>query len=107
MGEKPWPYLWAYTKIFLISSCTASILIPLYSSKIDLQQRIEYLSRAVMSVKSASFRSEKTDADFVHELEERLDVCRVSTVLLISSILFMQQRCGSWRFFHCYNFINI
>ena len=45
-----------------------------YRTELDLQQRIEYLSRAIMSAKSATFTIEKADTDILHDLEEKLDV---------------------------------
>ncbi|XP_067928624.1 nuclear pore complex protein Nup155-like [Watersipora subatra] len=48
----------------------------------NLQQRTEYLSRAIMSAKSAKFTMEMGDGDMLHELEEKLDVARVQMVVL-------------------------
>ena len=44
-------------------------------SSLDLQQRLEYLSRAVISAKSASYnRADTSEGDLLHDLEEKLDV---------------------------------
>ncbi|XP_072173406.1 nuclear pore complex protein Nup155-like [Diadema setosum] len=45
---------------------------------IKLQQRIEYLSRAVMCSKSSSLRtSSASEGEYLHELEEKLEVARL------------------------------
>ena len=53
------------TYIFLISHRTT----------LSLQQRMEYLSRAVMCAKSSSSRtSSAAEGEFLHELEEKMEV---------------------------------
>ena len=46
-----------------------------FRSDIDLEGRLEYLSRAIMSAKSCNVRpSSISDGEFLHELEEKLEV---------------------------------
>lgn len=41
----------------------------------NLQQRIEYLSRSIMCAKSSSTRtSSAVEGEFLHELEEKMEV---------------------------------
>ncbi len=49
-----------------------------HSTDITLQLRIEYLSRAVMCAKSSTLRtSSATEGEFLHELEEKLEVSQI------------------------------
>ena len=42
---------------------------------VTLELRLEYLSRAIMSAKSSNLRtSSSTEGEFLHELEEKLEV---------------------------------
>ena len=51
------------------------IWLNIYRSEIDLEGRLEYLSRAIMSAKSCNVRpSSISDGEFLHELEEKLEV---------------------------------
>ena len=51
------------------------MLVAFPHSSLDLQQRLEYLSRAVISAKSASYnRADTSEGDLLHDLEEKLDV---------------------------------
>jgi hypothetical protein len=46
-----------------------------FRNDIDLEGRLEYLSRAIMSAKSCNVRpSSISDGEFLHELEEKLEV---------------------------------
>ena len=46
-----------------------------HSHGINLEQRLEYLSRAIMSAKSSNLRtSSSSEGEFLHELEEKLEV---------------------------------
>jgi len=46
-----------------------------YRQGINLEQRLEYLSRAIMSAKSSNLRtSSSSEGEFLHELEEKLEV---------------------------------
>jgi nuclear pore complex protein Nup155 len=50
----------------------------LFRNDIDLEGRLEYLSRAIMSAKSCNVRpSSISDGEFLHELEEKLEVTYV------------------------------
>ena len=50
-----------------------------FSTDVKLQQRIEYLSRAVMCSKSSSLRtSSASEGEFLHEIEEKLEVWIIS-----------------------------
>lgn len=49
-------------------------LIVFYSNDIDLEGRLEYLSRAIMTAKSCNVRQPSiSDGEFLHELEEKLE----------------------------------
>lgn len=46
-----------------------------YSTEISLQQRLEYLARAILSAKSSTaISSIAADGEFLHELEEKMEV---------------------------------
>ncbi|XP_072272710.1 nuclear pore complex protein Nup155 [Pyxicephalus adspersus] len=48
------------------------------STDISLKQRIEYLSRAILSAKSSTgVSSLPSDGEFLHELEEKMEVARI------------------------------
>lgn len=47
----------------------------MFSTEISLQQRLEYISRAILSSKSSSCVSSLgADGEFLHELEEKMEV---------------------------------
>ena len=53
----------------------------LYSTDITLGQRIEYLSRATMCDKSSTLRTTSAvEGEFLHELEEKMEVCLVGNL---------------------------
>lgn len=53
-------------------------LADMHSTEISLQQRLEYISRAILSAKSStSMSSVATDGEFLHELEEKMEVARI------------------------------
>lgn len=59
------------------------------SSEVTLRQRIEYLSRAIVCMKSSDSRAsiigvETTAGEFLHELEEKMEVARVQNFVLES-----------------------
>ena len=63
-------------------SC-GDIYLPFGSADVDLESRLEYLSRAIMSGKSSNLRtSSSAEGEFLHELEEKLEVktCKYSTL---------------------------
>lgn len=46
-----------------------------FRTDVNLQQRIEYLSRSIMCAKSSSTRtSSAVEGEFLHELEEKMEV---------------------------------
>lgn len=46
------------------------------STEISLKQRLEYIARAILSAKSSSCVSaQASDGEFLHELEEKMEVC--------------------------------
>lgn len=48
------------------------------STEIYLKQRLEYIARAILSAKSSSsISAQASDGEFLHELEEKMDVCTV------------------------------
>ncbi|XP_061215354.1 nuclear pore complex protein Nup155 [Neopsephotus bourkii] len=53
-------------------------LADLHSTEISLQQRLEYIARAILSAKSSTAMScVAADGEFLHELEEKMDVARI------------------------------
>ncbi|CAJ0933242.1 unnamed protein product, partial [Ranitomeya imitator] len=46
-------------------------------TEISLKQRIEYLSIAILSAKSSTGISTLSDGEFLHELEEKMEVARI------------------------------
>lgn len=52
------------------------------STEISLKQRLEYISRAILSAKSSSCVSSLgADGEFLHELEEKMEVLRQKQLL--------------------------
>ncbi|XP_019645345.1 PREDICTED: nuclear pore complex protein Nup155-like isoform X1 [Branchiostoma belcheri] len=72
--------LWKYHEKSRNYSAAAQILSKLaerHSTDVDLKQRIEYLSRAAMCAKSSTQAGGAADGEFLHELEEKLEVARL------------------------------
>ena len=47
-----------------------------FSTEISLKQRLEYIARAILSAKSSScISAQASDGEFLHELEEKMEVC--------------------------------
>lgn len=73
--------LWKYYEKTQNYSAAARILAKLAEREgidINLEGRLEYLSRAIMSAKSCNVRpSSISDGEFLHELEEKLEVARL------------------------------
>ncbi|XP_041042883.1 nuclear pore complex protein Nup155 isoform X1 [Carcharodon carcharias] len=73
--------LWRYYEKNRSFSNAARILARLadmHSTEISLQQRIEYISRAILSAKSSTATSSQAaDGEFLHELEEKMEVARI------------------------------
>uniref|UniRef100_A0A8C9FXP4 Nucleoporin Nup133/Nup155-like C-terminal domain-containing protein n=1 Tax=Pavo cristatus TaxID=9049 RepID=A0A8C9FXP4_PAVCR len=73
--------LWRYFEKNRNFSNAARILAKLsdlHSTEISLQQRLEYIARAILSAKSSTaISSIAADGEFLHELEEKMDVARI------------------------------
>ncbi|XP_026571593.1 nuclear pore complex protein Nup155 isoform X1 [Pseudonaja textilis] len=53
-------------------------LADMHSTEISLQQRLEYIARAILSAKSSTAISPiAADGEFLHELEEKMEVARI------------------------------
>uniref|UniRef100_A0A8C0J747 Nucleoporin 155 n=1 Tax=Chelonoidis abingdonii TaxID=106734 RepID=A0A8C0J747_CHEAB len=53
-------------------------LADMHSTEITLQQRLEYIARAILSAKSSTaISSIAADGEFLHELEEKMEVARI------------------------------
>lgn len=54
--------------------CETPFLVPC-STEISLKQRLEYMARAILSAKSSSsISAQASDGEFLHELEEKMEV---------------------------------
>ncbi|CAC5400979.1 NUP155 [Mytilus coruscus] len=73
--------LWKYYEKLRNFPAAAKILSKLaerHGNDVRLQQRIEYLSRAIMCAKSSTTHiSSAADGEFLHELEEKMEVARL------------------------------
>ncbi|XP_006813173.1 nuclear pore complex protein Nup155 [Saccoglossus kowalevskii] len=73
--------LWKYYEKIQNFSAAAKILSKLgdrHGTDVNLTQRIEYISRAIMSAKSSNLRtSSASDGEFLHQLEEKMEVARI------------------------------
>ncbi|PFX30165.1 Nuclear pore complex protein Nup155 [Stylophora pistillata] len=73
--------LWKHyekTKNYSAAARVLSKLSEKQSPDVTLELRLEYLARAIMSAKSCNLRtSGSTDGEFLHELEEKLEVARI------------------------------
>ena len=57
-----------------------------FSTEVDLNKRIEYLSRAVVCVKSGEATSASDGSgDILHNLEEKMEVARVQVCPILQS----------------------
>ncbi|XP_011603164.2 nuclear pore complex protein Nup155 isoform X1 [Takifugu rubripes] len=53
-------------------------LADMQSTEISLKQRLEYIARAILSAKSSSsISAQASDGEFLHELEEKMDLVRI------------------------------
>lgn len=58
------------------------------STEISLQQRLEYIARAILSAKSSTTTSSiAADGEFLHELEEKMEVRKSTYLSYIVSVL--------------------
>lgn len=75
--------LWKYYEKTRSYACAAKILSKLadrHSTEVNLHQRLEYLSRAIMCVKSGELGGESSKVgvgELLHDLEEKMEVARV------------------------------
>ncbi|XP_077354036.1 nuclear pore complex protein Nup155 isoform X2 [Festucalex cinctus] len=73
--------LWRYyekNRSFGKAAHVLARLADLHSTEISLMQRLEYLARAIISAKSSScLMSQAADGEFLHELEEKMEVVRI------------------------------
>uniref|UniRef100_A0AAY4CWY0 Nuclear pore complex protein Nup155 n=1 Tax=Denticeps clupeoides TaxID=299321 RepID=A0AAY4CWY0_9TELE len=73
--------LWRYyekSRNFGKAAHVLARLADMHSMDISLKQRLEYISRAILSAKSSSCTfSQGTDGEFLHELEEKMEVLRI------------------------------
>ncbi|XP_012873976.1 PREDICTED: nuclear pore complex protein Nup155 [Dipodomys ordii] len=70
--------LWRYyekNRSFSNAARVLSKLADMHSTEISLQQRLEYIARAILSAKSSTaISSIAADGEFLHELEEKMEV---------------------------------
>ncbi|XP_035247718.1 nuclear pore complex protein Nup155 [Anguilla anguilla] len=73
--------LWRYyekNRSFSKAAHVLARLADMHSTEISLKQRLEYISRAILSAKSSSCTSAQgPDGEFLHELEEKMEVVRI------------------------------
>lgn len=72
-GSNTFPSANSCLPLFLFCCCR---LIWSCSTEISLKQRLEYIARAILSAKSSScISAQASDGEFLHELEEKMEVC--------------------------------
>lgn len=73
--------LWRYyekSRSFGKAAHVLARLADMHSTEISLKQRLEYISRAILSAKSSScISAQGADGEFLHELEEKMEVVRI------------------------------
>ncbi|KAM8961578.1 nuclear pore complex protein Nup155 [Pelodytes ibericus] len=73
--------LWRYyekNKNFSSAARVVAKLADMHSTDISLKQRLEYISRAILSAKSSTgMATLPADGEFLHELEEKMEVARI------------------------------
>ncbi|XP_010154802.1 PREDICTED: nuclear pore complex protein Nup155 isoform X2 [Eurypyga helias] len=73
--------LWRYfekNRNFSNAARVLARLADLHSTEISLQQRLEYIARAILSARSSTaISSIAADGEFLHELEEKMEVARI------------------------------
>jgi len=91
--------LWRYYEKTQNYTAAAKILAKLadrHSIDVSLSQRLEYLSRATMSAKSAtSTAASSQQGEFLHELEEKMEVARLQLQIFDSLTKLGVQHCIS------------
>ncbi|XP_066568276.1 nuclear pore complex protein Nup155 isoform X2 [Amia ocellicauda] len=73
--------LWRYyekSRSFSKAAHVLARLADMHSTEISLKQRLEYISRAILSAKSSTCASSQVaNGEFLHELEEKMEVVRI------------------------------
>ncbi|CAB1352906.1 unnamed protein product, partial [Coregonus sp. 'balchen'] len=73
--------LWRYyekSRSFGKAAHVLARLADMLSTEISLKQRLEYISRAILSAKSSScISAQGAEGEFLHELEEKMEVVRI------------------------------
>ncbi|KAM3874094.1 nuclear pore complex protein Nup155 isoform 2-T2 [Diretmus argenteus] len=73
--------LWRYyekSRSFGKAAHVLARLADMHSTEISLKQRLEYISRAILSAKSSScILAQGADGEFLHELEEKMELVRI------------------------------
>uniref|UniRef100_A0A8C7S1Y5 Nuclear pore complex protein Nup155 n=1 Tax=Oncorhynchus mykiss TaxID=8022 RepID=A0A8C7S1Y5_ONCMY len=73
--------LWRYyekSRSFGKAAHVLARLADMHSTEISLKQRLEYISRAILSAKSSScISAQGAEGEFLHELEEKMEVVRI------------------------------
>ncbi|XP_046901135.1 nuclear pore complex protein Nup155 isoform X1 [Hypomesus transpacificus] len=73
--------LWRYyekSRSFGKAAHVLARLADMHSTEISLKQRLEYISRAILSAKSSScISTQGANGEFLHELEEKMEVVRI------------------------------
>ncbi|CAF99212.1 unnamed protein product, partial [Tetraodon nigroviridis] len=73
--------LWRYyekNRSFGKAAHVLARLADMQSTEISLKQRLEYIARAILSAKSSSsISAQASDGEFLHELEEKMDLVRI------------------------------
>lgn len=78
--------LWKYSEKngnYIAAAKILSKLADRHGTDVSLQRRIEYLARAIVCVKGAEvLPSTRTEGEFLHELEEKMEVARIQNQIL-------------------------
>ena len=71
-----------------------------FRPSLTIHNRMEYLSRAVVTTKSSSATAHSNEGEFLQEIEEKLDVRKVF-FFFFTFFLFLQKRSKSPFFINC------
>jgi len=70
------------------------------STEISLQQRLEYIARAILSAKSSTaISSVAADGEFLHELEEKMEVRKSINLSYRCKCIISLCLPGTWHFY--------
>jgi nuclear pore complex protein Nup155 len=98
--------MWKYYEKQRNFSGAARILVKLADKNtvdLTLQQRVEYLARASLCAKCVTSNiNTPGDGDFLHEVEDKLEVCFHQLFFLLRSLAIVQTRSND--VFHCVGF---